>query len=402
MKKAFICALQNFPRGSAGANYIQYLALALKECGYYPIVISKGNYRACSFEVDTQSYKYQGIELYIPFRAKSKILGYLENHFLVGYRFLCALKKYQANSEDIIITYLAGNKKASYAILNYTKKKHIVSAACIAEWFPRESFASEKKYNDYRITIQEIIPKFDIVFPISSYIASMYTNEKCVVRLLPIMTNTNEYCYYRKDDKRKIRFIFPANGKMKDAIKEMLISVGKIAIDRGGSFEFHITNYNKEKVEEKIQDLDKDIQISIIQTVICHSWVEYDELVEMYRNTDFLLLARDVSQITKANFPSKVPEVMTYGVIPVVSRVGDYTALYLQDGYDSIIFDGCSVEACSEAIKRALDISSEKRIEMSNNARRTATERFDYHNWCKYIVDSFIEVKENERFLSDF
>lgn len=39
----------------------------------------------------------------------------------------------------------------------------------------------------------------------------------------------------------------------------------------------------------------------------------------------FMLLARTTSFMTIANFSSKVPEVMSYGIVPIANKVGDYT-----------------------------------------------------------------------------
>lgn len=42
-RRVFIISREKFPRGSAGANYIQYFALALIEDGYHVIVIGENN-----------------------------------------------------------------------------------------------------------------------------------------------------------------------------------------------------------------------------------------------------------------------------------------------------------------------------------------------------------------------
>lgn len=50
--------------------------------------------------------------------------------------------------------------------------------------------------------------------------------------------------------------------------------------------------------------------------------MKYGELIGLYQEMHFLLLARGVSQMTLANFPSKVPETMCFGIVPIVSEVG--------------------------------------------------------------------------------
>lgn len=104
---------------------------------------------------------------------------------------------------------------------------------------------------------------------------------------------------------------------------------------------------------------------------------------------DFLIIARKVDEMSLANFPSKVPEALCHGVIPIVSRVGDYTKYYLEDGVNSIIFDGYAAEDCLNAINRVLEMSNERIYELRCNARFTAEKRFDYHNWSDKISSQF-------------
>ena len=96
--------------------------------------------------------------------------------------------------------------------------------------------------------------------------------------------------------------------------------------------------------------------------------------------------------MTEANFPSKVPEIMCYGVIPVASRVGDYTRFYLKDGVDSIIMDGCSPEDIHAAISRCLALSPESLLDLSRNARLAAEKTFWYKNWTKKIGTFLADV----------
>jgi glycosyltransferase involved in cell wall biosynthesis len=111
---------------------------------------------------------------------------------------------------------------------------------------------------------------------------------------------------------------------------------------------------------------------------------------------DFLLIARENKRSTNANFPSKIPESMCYGVIPIVSKVGDYSNYYLTDGKDSIMFNDCTADDCAKAISKAINLTFEERTKMSANSRKCAIEKFYYKNWadalCNYI-NSLSDVK---------
>lgn len=100
--------------------------------------------------------------------------------------------------------------------------------------------------------------------------------------------------------------------------------------------------------------------------------------------------------MTLANFPSKVPEVMNMGIVPIVSDVGDYTKYYLEDGKNSIFIFGSGEQACYEAVQKALKLFPKQFKELSKNARRCVEERFDYHVWAPVIREMIEDVSGNE------
>ena len=55
------------------------------------------------------------------------------------------------------------------------------------------------------------------------------------------------------------------------------------------------------------------------------------------------------------------------------------------DGEDSILFNLCNVKECSEAISRAIALSSEQRTYMQRCVREKAENVFYYKKWSKHI-----------------
>ena len=127
-------------------------------------------------------------------------------------------------------------------------------------------------------------------------------------------------------------------------------------------------------------------------SLFIHGWLEYDDLMKLYQSMDYLLLAREKNQFTLSNFPSKVPEMLNYGIVPVCSEVGDYTELYLENNVDSIIFEGSSPDDCAKAIRLAMKKTLPERDKMSIQAKRKAETIFDYRNWSKRVSDFIIDV----------
>lgn len=84
-----------------------------------------------------------------------------------------------------------------------------------------------------------------------------------------------------------------------------------------------------EKLDFPLSDIAQEKRIYVMGAeweylkshTIIHDWLGHGELIALYQKMHFLVIARNVCQRTLANFPSKVPEVMSLGIVPVVSDV---------------------------------------------------------------------------------
>lgn len=387
MGRVIIYGYLFFPRESASANFVQYLALALKEVGYSEvIVISNGNKQLCQYDSGKQHYYYKGIVVDFIQLHSGKFRHYLDYNYRRGIMYARAIEKYKINHEDLIIGYCSDCLEMA-SVQKLAKKYNAKTAACIPEYFSYTEFKHGRlslKYWCYNYTLKHTLIKNDYLFPISTYILEKYKH--CNAMCLPIMADPFEYPYERTSSNNKRKIIYPSNGKIKDSLASMLNAISELSDEELGKLELHITGVRREDIDsyqnEKLSSL-------IGSVIILHSWMRYEELVKLYLSIDFLLLARETTQMTLANFPSKVPEVLCYGVVPIVSRVGDYTKYYLTDGVDSIIFDGSGVADCIEAIRRALSLSKEEIRIMSNNARKCAIKKFNYKIWATKLLGFF-------------
>lgn len=376
----FICGDVTFPRGGASANYIQYLGMALTECGYEVHIISTKNK---SYKETTLNDMY--IDPYV--YSKNKIIRYLEYWAGAEKKIISILKKYNVNNHDLIVMY---SQKAilGWALRKFAKKRKVKLGASVVELFEKKDITSKKiswNYFQYKILIEKEYSKFDFLFPISTYIEAKYKNYGIKQLVLPILADPYEYIYEPKSFSSK-KIIFPALGKMKDSLENMIWAIDAVLKEKKDSVEIHFCGIKREQVARilkiGVNEIDKRI--------IFHGWMEYRELVELYNQMHFLLIARPDSQMTRANFPSKVPEVMTYGIIPLASQVGDYTELYLKNGYNSFTFEGCSVEVIKNIIYKCIDLSENEVKRLSDNARKTVVEKFYYRQWTQKIK-SFLQ-----------
>ena len=378
-KRIFIYSYSNFPRGSSKANYIQYLSQALKEAEYDVYVITDIN-EEFRLQIQEGHLSYKGIKI-IPFNiTKRKILRRLQFYYFQGHILVNILKKYNITREDIVLVY-SGDLDVNREILKFKRKIGFKTANMVVEWATSSYFESKQREKRYNTYLEHFLLQHDLIFPISSYIENHLIGSKCKSMRLPIMADALEYPVGKKTF-NKIKYIFPGNGLMKDAIEVVLKSFCQLTFQEKERVELHLCGITEEKIKKLLSPHEYD---SLKDMLIVHKWMHYEELIELYQSMHFLILAREENQMTLANFPSKVPEVMCYGVIPIVSRVGDYTKYYLEDNVNSLIFDGCNIDLCLEKIRKTLSMSQEEILELSFNARKCAENKFDYRNWVGKI-----------------
>lgn len=380
-RRVIICGWFRYPRGDATANYIQYLTMALLEAGYHVEILSRINELESPQPLDNFAIHN------ICSTNKSRFLRRVENGKLFPLYFSKKLREFNLNADDVVIVH--PSFRAMDKLLAIKKKTGFKTVCLPLEWFGREQYLSDKEYMKGEQEFQNN-KEHNLLFPISTHIREQFPGTPCLV--LPIMADISNV-EYRDKSRGKYIFVFPAHGFMKDAIGEMLRGIVLLTDNQINKIEFHFTGI---RTDSLLKYLSHDEYKKIEQSVILHSWMEYGDLIELYQKAHFLLLARETNQMTLSNFPSKVPEVMTYGVVPVVSRVGDYTKFYLEDGVNSIIFDGYNAECCAKAIERALQLPFEEYHMLSDGARQCVRDKFDYHNWTEKIKNAIEEMFYND------
>lgn len=383
MNRIFICGYFNFPRGGAAANYVQSLAKVFLTLGKKVIVISNRNPNFFF-----TGNEYQRIEVEDVHLREDKLGHYFDFNFLIGKYYKEKLTKYSVDSSDLLIAY-SRDPFILNSVLKTGKKVGAKTGVCLVEWFEKKDYSRWLFNIDYwkaQIAFYRTNFIFDYIFPISTYIEDYYRKRNCRTFRLPCLVDTEEYEYIEKSLHDKRIFIFPGNGKMKDALEETIRAFSLLNDEEASKIDFHVCGIGN-MVKQIIKE--HNLENSPAGKIIIHDWMPYEELVDLYRRAHFMILARDISRMTLANFPSKIPETLSYGIIPICSRVGDYTKLYLEDGENSLIMDGCDVNTILHGIRRALAMTKQEIIDYSNRCRITAETKFDYRRWVKPLENFF-------------
>lgn len=387
MQRVFVCANARFPRGGAEANYIQYFALALMEMGYEVYVISRGKCNAGDWDEEKQRYCYKGIFYDNLSGSYDGIKSLIKSYFRDGQEVCKRLKEYKLDAHDHVIFYSINYFYIS-AIYRYTRKTGANAAMCITEWFQPFQYRMGILNPCYwleAIGFRYGIPMAKKVIPISTYLENYFKKRGCDTLCLPIMMDTTEYGYQGKGEyDGKTRFVYAGKPFHKDDMEMMLRTFAELPEEEKKQVEFHLTGLGKKGIEQ-LKRKYRRLLSQLKDVLYIHEWMDYDELIALYREMDFLFVVRDENKVTLSNFPSKVPEMMNYQIIPVVSDVGDYTGLYLKDNEDSVIIKCHSLEACLVAVKKAISMTKEERQCFGENARKNVEKNFDYHVWSSQI-----------------
>lgn len=379
MNRVFICGYFNFPRGGAPSNYVQYLAKIFLSLGKEVTVITDQNP-----DIALESGYYQGIKVEGITLKPDKIGHFLDFHFRMGYYIEKKLTEYDVDSNDIIIAYSRDSSTLN-AVLRCGKKRKIPVGVCLVEWFEKSDYEKgllDLKYWNSLNAFQRLNKRFDFIFPISSTIEDFYKKKSCNTFRLPCLADTTEFPYVPKEYTGKRIVIYPGNGKMKDDLQDMLQALSLLTEEEMRLIEFHICGIEK---TAKSMIANTSLQKYVGESIIIHKWMPYEELVGLYQSAHFMLLARKKSRMTESNFPSKIPETLSYGIIPICSRVGDYTRLYLKNGENCIMMDGCDETVIKQGLQEALNLTCAEMKTMADNCRATAVNNFDYRKWIEPV-----------------
>lgn len=383
--KVFICADTEFPHKGATSNYIETLAkaFAVKAVDTYIVAVSREQRTSVDW-IEYGNIYYKTISYDVSDAKKT-----LHARLSIGKEMWNCIYQKEIESGDAVICYTS-NFFLMKDIYANARKQNIKVINCVTEWHVAQQF--KYRYLDifnfwyYCLAFYRGMGISGNVIVISRKLEEYFKGKGCRVFLMPPLIDCSTATIDTQKPCYKTRFIYSGSFKNKDSMWVMLESFARLPDAMRNSVEFHITGYSYEKLYKE-STVSLETWETVKKVLVIHSWMEYNELIELYRQIDFLLIAREINRVTLSNFPSKVPEMMVQGIIPVMTKVGDLPNLYLENGTDSILFEQCTVESCREAIVQAVQMNAAARRQMRDNARKTVKENFAYENWADSIYD---------------
>ena len=383
MNRIIIVTNAMYPKGNALANYIEKICKLLKlvDSDYDITIIAAQN----SHDLSVQETVYDTKIIYV---CKNKYNPFYLDFFELE-RTLHELSK-NLNKGDVFFVFGLGIINCLQVFI-FSKKSKAYSVVCYGERYDRKYFDKNiiglLGYLHSEIRLNIIMPIAKNAIVVSNHLKEKCINDRMNVALIPPLSD--ELSFYCNEDyeKKKYKWIYSGCDIRKDRIDNILMAFSNLDDNLIDSVELHFTGITSDKLKKLI---DKKAWNKIKKNIYIHEWLNYKEYDALLRKMDFGIILRDVNRTTLANFPSKVPEYLNYGIIPVVSRVGDYTSFYLRDGIDSLFVEGSDPIQCVKVIKRAMALTEKDLIRLKNNARRTCAEKFYINNW-KETMETFMK-----------
>lgn len=388
--RIIFCADVKYPHGVAGANRVQYVAKCLQQMGHEVLVFATGSTIG---NIDSGTLEIADGIMFssIPIRT-SRIGMILDTKIFSGRNVANLLKKYKVTKDDLIYVY-ASSSLYIEPLLGFISKYKMKAVIDVVEWFQPYQYkygSFNYRYLSVKIAQERLKKEFGNVIVISELLQKKFIGEGCNTFLLPMVIDTQIKSYEAAVDKDADvkEMIYQGNPCREDFVT-MLKAMIALKEKGKSNFLFHVTGVTETSVRKQLKS-EAYLLDRLKKNIIFHGWLDYSELEDLFSRIDFLFMSRKDDLVRRANFPSKLPECMARGIVPICNKVGDYWK-YLSDK-DSILFDVSNVSNCVDALNRAMDISRFDLCYMKENAVLCAQKNFDYRVWAEKLNDFICNI----------
>ena len=385
----YIVSDKRFPHGDAGGNRIEYLARCLLLSGISSTIVSLGKETSSISPFIKEASSNNTIEFLNARCSKNPLARY----FFSGLSARKVLKRLGLSKCETAIVY-SSNPFFILPVKRLFRRNAIDIYYDVVEWDDYHSFRAGRlnlHYWFFHWCFYKIYPTGKGVIAISTNIAS-YFSDRCPVFLFPICLDPSEFqkpLITTRGRDEIIRFIYSGNPENKDDIECMVEAISMLGKEDLSRIELHFTAVSKRRIQRLLGKKQYLLE-KLNNTIVFHNWMEYTELVDFYHSMDALLMMRYNNQVSRSNFPSKVPELLSCGVCIIANNVGDFFS-FLEDGVNAIEIKGNNLIDCYQAILRYISFSNQKRKELSDNAIICAENKFSYKRYSNSLYSFFVK-----------
>lgn len=383
-----IVTMDQFPSGDAGSVRELSFSKLLIEIGHKVIIIS---------QADTLPFVenfHQGIK-YISLRADSnKFVDRVMNYF--GHRRRLKRAITTLNKTDQIdaiwMTQLPTN--SLFYLKYYARKRNIKLFYDGVEWFSPQNF--KWGFLSFFYLVNELWNRLLIDQQFSVISISTFLNDHFKARMIPsiripVILDTQEIPFLKQTHPDKLVILYAGSPAKKDYIKEIIEGMTLLNWDELNRIELKLIGVNFEQLTNQCGVENSHIN-KCRDSIKTFGRISREEVINQLHSADFTILMRSpILRYAKAGFPTKVAESLATAT-PVICNITSDLAMYLKNGENSIIVESLTPESVVKAMRKALNLSQDKKHKMFLKARQTAEQYFDYRIYMNILSHFLNEI----------
>lgn len=265
------------------------------------------------------------------------------------------------------------------------------------EWYNASNWRLEyadPRYYKFCFLWNYVFPKADGIIAISRLIQKYYTKRNNNVVRIPTITDCAETPCRTAVDSEKIRFVFAGQlDKGKDNI-DTFIEAMALSDPNDERIQLDVYGSDVESVRKHLGA--KAYLLNEHKNILIHGRVPQREAQEACLNSDFSVFFRLNRRSANAGFPTKLGECMTFGTPAICNDTGDIS-LVVKNRINGYLLKTKSVDEIADVLRHILALSIEEREQMRREARKSAEEFFDYHNYqeeMKRVLENAVKGRK--------
>lgn len=229
------------------------------------------------------------------------------------------------------------------------------------------------------------------VIAISSFLNAHFIKKGIESIRIPVIMDTNIGFKENRKNSEFIDIAYAGNPGKKDSLNDVITAFKKAIFDKHLRIRLHLIGITEKQAIETKLITDNEIR-RMNSNIIFYGRVSRSEVIRILSGVHFTILVRPMNErYAKAGFPTKVVESMSLG-IPVICNLTSDLSMYLNNNENSVVIEDDSVDAIQKAFERVASITHDQWQIISEKAKKTAANEFDYRNYDKKIEEFISNV----------
>ncbi|MBR0173720.1 MAG: glycosyltransferase [Lachnospiraceae bacterium] len=382
MRKLLIVTTNKYPGGDAGAIREEAIAKIFNELMIEVYIVGLGESTGFEWKKSNDIY-YNSLRAF----GESKIRR-VQNLALYKKRIEGIITDGWGTGFDYIMLSNVTNGVTRF-IKNYCKKRNIKLLHNSVEWYSPEEFklgVLSPSYQSKKYLNRNLIDGQFGVIAISGYLDRYFKRRGIKTVRIPAVLDISKYSMSGNRTNEDVIFSYIGVPGRKDYIAECVAAFALLEEKELSHCELRLVGVDHEELVNTcgagmsaIKKLGKHLK--------CIGRVNHMDAIRQFQKADYSVFLRDADlRYAKAGFPTKFVESMAVGT-PVICNLSSDLHLYLRDEENGLVCKACDKYELVRCIRKALALSHDEKNRMNQNARRTAEEHFDYHNYTYAIKE---------------